>query len=132
MRGYPFTTTVANYYPEGITAVVGANGKVGQLSGFEWLDEFPQELKEADFCGVPAAIVHRRCFEAVAPPWFADLDEHGERLTHDVYFCRKLKEAGIPVMVDGTIRCGHLTEAPIVTFDNRASARGAMAAQAVT
>lgn len=132
MRGFPFTTTVAKYYPEGITGVVSADGTIDHLSGFEWLDEFPDDLTEADFCGVPAAIVHRRCFEQVTPPWFADLDDKGERLTHDVYFCRKLKAAGIPVMVDGTLRCGHLTEAPIVTFENRASARGALTPQAVT
>jgi len=123
MRGYPFTTTAAKYYPEGVTAEVKPGRPVERLAGFHWLDDLPHALTDVDFCGVPVAIVHKDCFTAVEFPWFADLDEHGRRLTHDVYFCRKLKEAGIPVKVDGTIRCGHLAEAPIITFENRPQAR---------
>jgi GT2 family glycosyltransferase len=123
MRGYPFTTTAATYYPEGITGEIGPSGRVERLSGFRWLDDLPEAFTEVDFCGVPAAIIHRDCFRRVAPPWFADLDEQGVRITHDVFFCKKLREAGIPVYVDGTIRCGHLAEAPIITFENRLSAR---------
>lgn len=122
MRGYPFTTTAAKYYPEGITASYDEKGKL-RLAGFEWLDDFPAELTPVDFCGVPIAMVMRECFERVEFPWFADLDEQGRRMTHDVYFCRKLKDAGIPVMVDGTMRCGHMSEAPIITFENRPQAR---------
>lgn len=128
MRGYPFTTTVARYYPEGVTARISEQG-LQAISGFEWLNEIPHDLvSDADFCGVPAAIIHRRCFEQVPRPWFADLDEFGQACTHDVYFCKKLKAAGIPVLVDGTIRCGHLTEAPVITFENRPQMRGETAA----
>jgi hypothetical protein len=123
MRGYPYTTTAANYYPEGVSARIDAEGRLDSLSGFAWLDEFPEELKEVDFAGVPAAIIHRRCFEKIPSPWFGDLDAHGQPLTHDVFFARKLKAAGIPVLVDGTIRCGHLTDAPVITFENRPLAR---------
>ncbi len=123
MRAYPFTTTAATYYPEGVSGVIGKTGRVEHLSGFKWLDDLPQELIDVDFCGVPVAIIHRRCFEAIQPPWFADLDPQGVRITHDVYFCQKLKAAGIPIKVDGTIRCGHLTDAPIITFENRPIAR---------
>lgn len=126
MRGYPFTTTAARSYDEGVTGLVGQSGKVEQLSGFRWLDDLPEALTEVDFCGVPAAIIHRRCFEQVPRPWFGDQDERGERVTHDVYFCRLLKAAGIKVYVDGTIRCGHLIEAPVINFDNRASARAVL------
>lgn len=124
MRGYPFTTTAARSYPEGISAMVGSNGRVATLSGHEWVDDIPEALIDVDFCGVPIAIIHRSCFEKTAKPWFGEVDARGERTTHDVVFCNKLKAAGIPVKVDGTIRCGHLVEAPIITFENRASARG--------
>lgn len=126
MRGYPFTTTAARYYDDGVTGFVGASGRVEQLTGFEWLDELPDDLVSVDFCGVPAAIIHRACFERTAKPWFGDQDVRGERVTHDVYFCRKLQEAGIPIKVDGTIRCGHLVDAPVINFENRASARKVM------
>lgn len=120
MRNYPFTTTAARYYPEG----VAIHEKDGSLAGYTWLDELPNELTDVDFCGVPAAIIHRRVFEAVPAPWFGDQDENGQRMTHDVYFCRKVKAAGFAVKVDGTMRCGHLLDAPIVTFENRLILRG--------
>lgn len=124
MRNYPFTTTAARSYPEGVSAV--EDGRNVHLSGFTWLDEFPDALTEVDFCGVPAAIIHRRCFERVPKPWFGDQDTQGERVTHDVYFCRKLQAAGIPIYVDGQIRCGHLTDAPIITFENRQQVRSVL------
>lgn len=126
MRGYPFTTTAAKHYAEGVTGFVGPSGKVEQLAGFEWLDDLPEELTEVDFCGVPAAIIHRSCFERTARPWFGETDARGERVTHDVFFCRKLQAAGIKIHVDGTIRCGHLIDAPVINFDNRRSARQVM------
>lgn len=118
MRNYPFTTTAATYYPEGVS-IMGD----GSLSGFQWLDQLPADLVDADFCGVPAAIIHRRVFDTVPAPWFGDQDESGQRMTHDVYFCRKVKAAGFDVKVDGTIRCGHLMDAPIITFENREACR---------
>jgi hypothetical protein len=122
MRGYPHTTTAARYYPEGITAVRKPDQTFDQLAGFHWVD-VPDALTEVDFCGVPAAVIHRRVFDTIRPPWFGDADEDGQRLTHDVYFARKLQAAGFTVMVDGTIRCGHLADAPVITFENRAQAR---------
>lgn len=124
MRGYPWTTTAAKSYPEGVSAVT-VNGKV-QCAGFTWLDDIPEELVEVDFCGFPAVIIHRRIFEAIVPPWFGDVDEIGARVTHDTYFCKKAKDAGFALQVDGTIRCGHLVEPPVVTFENRAQAREIM------
>jgi hypothetical protein len=34
-----------------------------------------------------------------------------------------MKAAGIPVLVDTTLKCGHLSEAPVITFENRGLAR---------
>jgi hypothetical protein len=128
MRAYPFTTTAARSYAEGITGVLKPDGKITHLAGFEWIDELPQDLVEVDFCGVPAAIIHKRCFEQIPRPWFGDSDVRGERVTHDVYFCKKLHAAGIPVHVDGTMRCGHLIDPPVINFENRTSARQVMEA----
>lgn len=125
MRNYPWTTTVARSYPEGITAVEGGPRGV-QCAGFEWLDDLPETLQDADFCGFPAVILHRRVFEQVTPPWFGDTDAVGARVTHDTYLCRKVKAAGLSVKVDGTIQCGHLIEAPIITRENRAASRAVL------
>src|SRR5262245_44824209 len=124
MRNYPFTTTVARTYAEGYTLVV--NGETGgKVSGHEWLDDISPlpDLVEADFCGVPVALMARSIFETVQAPWFGLSAPDGAQVTHDVFLCRKLKAAGIPVLVDTTLKCGHLTEAPIITFENRAQAR---------
>jgi hypothetical protein len=127
MRAYPFTTTAAKFYPEGITSVWKDNRT--WLSGFEWMDAIPEELVDADFCGVPVAIIHRSCFEKLEKPWFGDQDAKGERVTHDVFFCNKLRQAGIPVKVDGTIKCGHLLDPTICTFDNRELLRASIKSQ---
>jgi len=46
-----------------------------------------------------------------------------------VFFCNKLREAGIPVKVDGTIKCGHLLDPTIATFDNREFLRASVKEQ---
>jgi hypothetical protein len=127
MRNYPFTTTAARYHPEGVSIHWEKNKT--WLAGFDWLDTIPDELVDADFCGVPVAIIHRDCFTRIPKPWFGDQDKFGERVTHDVFFCNKLKEAGIPVKVDGTIRCGHLLDPTICDFGNRPILRQMVKAQ---
>ena len=123
MRGYPHTTTVAKTYPEGYSLV--QQGAQLKVTGHEWLDDISRlsELAEVDFCGVPVAVIARRALETVTRPWFGLHGEDGGTVTHDVFFCRKLKQAGIPVLVDTTLKCGHLTEPPVITFENRALAR---------
>jgi len=124
MRGYPHTTTVAEVFPEGHTLIAnGATG--GKVAGHKWLDNVDAlpELAEVDFCGVPVAIMARSIFEKVEAPWFGLHWPDGGVVTHDVFLCRKMKKAGIPVLVDTTLKCGHLAEAPIITFENREIAR---------
>ena len=127
MRNYPFTTTVARTFPEGYTLVFSGD-RAGKVAGHEWLDDLTDlpELAEVDFCGVPVAMMARRVFERIAPPWFGLHGEDGGQVTHDVFLCRKIKAAGMRVLVDTTLKCGHLIEAPIITFENRAQARGVM------
>lgn len=123
MRGYPHTTTIAEYFAEGPSIVQKATS--ARVVGHQWLDDIDtlQPLAEVDFCGVPVAIAARSVFEQVPAPWFGLTSEDGGTVTHDVFFCRKLKAAGIPVLVDTTLKCGHLAEAPIITFENRGLAR---------
>jgi hypothetical protein len=123
MRGYPHTTTVARVYEEGPSLV--QRGESMSVSGHEWLDNIDKlpALAAVDFCGVPVAVIARSALEKVAAPWFGLHGEDGGTVTHDVFFCRKLQKAGIPVLVDTTIKCGHLTEPPVITFENRALAR---------
>jgi len=123
MRGYPHTTTAAKVFPEGFTLVQKQDR--AQVVGHQWLDNIDDlpELAEVDFCGVPVAMMARSVFEQVPAPWFGLHGDDGGTVTHDVFFCRKVKKAGIPVLVDTSLKCGHLAEAPIITFENRAMAR---------
>jgi hypothetical protein len=119
MRNFPHTTTIAEVFPEGPTLHAHETG--AKITGHRWLDDLDrlQPLAEVDFCGVPVALMARSIFETVPAPWFGLYGDDGVTITHDVFFCRKLKAAGIPVLVDTTMKCGHLGEAPIVTFENR-------------
>ncbi len=124
MRGYPHTTTVGRYYPEGMTLSMDADGKL-QTSGFHWLediDDEPTDLVEADFCGFPIAMMSRKAIERIEPPYFGTWIDGGS-CTHDVYFGVKAKRAGVKILVDRTITCGHLAEAPVLTFQNRGLTR---------
>ena len=122
MRGFPHTTTIGRYFPEGVSYVP----QTGELRGFEWVDDLESlpPLATVDFCGVPVALISRACFERATFPWFETWDaEAGGACTHDVFWAKRLKQAGIPVEVDTTIRCSHLAEAPVVDFRNRTMAR---------
>lgn len=126
MRGYPHTTTVGRYYPEGYSLVRRRDGH-WDWRGFFWMDDlrgFPQGLVEVDFCGMPVMWISRKVLEAVEPPWFGTHLDGGD-MTHDVYFAIKAKKAGFKIQVDTTIQCGHLIAPKVVDFTNRAEIRGA-------
>lgn len=124
MRTYPYTTTVAKTFNEGYTLMVDGE-RPGRVAGHQWLDDLSAlpELADVDFCGVPVAMIARSALDRIEEPWFGLHATDGGIVTHDVFFCRKLKAAGIPVLVDTTIKCGHLTQAAVITFENRALAR---------
>ena len=122
MRNYPHTTTVGKYYPEGPTLI----GSTGEVAPFYWLDALPHRsrgLIEADFCGVPAMLLSRTAIARMQKPVFGTTDASGGQMTHDVFMCRRLQDAGIKVMVDTAIECGHITEAPVVDSVTREAAR---------
>lgn len=127
MRNPPWTTTVGRYYPEGVSlARDRVSGQV-QLTGFEWLDDIqdePDDLVPCDFCGFPIALVSADALRAMTGPWFGTNIDGGE-CTHDVFFGHRAKQAGLPIVVDRTLVCGHLTDGEIITIHNRALARQA-------
>lgn len=122
MRQSPYTTTAGRYYKSGPTLV--QDGGEMAFRGFHWIDDLTNAppLMEVDFCGVPVALIARSVFERAKYPWFATHDETGE-MTHDVFFARRVQSLGEKVYVDTTIRCGHLGDAPVVTFEARGMAR---------
>ncbi len=127
MRGYPHTTTVGRYFPEGFSLVVDPKTGAHHVAGFEWLDALDEltngpELVPVDFCGFPIAIVRVDALKKIQAPWFGT-EVNGGSCTHDVYFGHKAKLAGLQVYVDRTLKCHHLADAPVMTFENRQVAR---------
>jgi hypothetical protein len=122
MRNYPYTTTVGKYYAEGPTLIE----ETGECSAFHWIDNLPMKrrgLLEADFCGLPLAVLTRAGIERCAKPVFGTTGDDGGSMTHDVFLCRRLQAAGIKVYVDTAIECGHITAAPVITSVTREAAR---------
>lgn len=124
MRGFPHTTTAGRYYKEGVSLRLEPNG-APMLVGFEWLDDLsaePHDMVPVDFAGMPIGIVDVKALRRMEAPWFGtEID--GGSCTHDVYFGHKAKKAGIQIYVDRTIACGHLTDAHVVTDQNRSLIR---------
>lgn len=119
MRGFPHTTTVGRYYAEGPTLVEKPDGTYEWI-GFQWWDDVAsmQPLQEVDFCGFPIALISRSAIQRMAAPWFGTHMDGGD-CTHDVYFAKKAKDAGVRIFVDSTIPCGHLSPNFTITFENR-------------
>lgn len=119
MRNFPHTTTVGSYYKEGPTVVEKEDGTF-EWTGFKWWDDISTmaPLQEVDFCGFPIALISQSAMKKIQPPWFGTHILGGD-CTHDVYFARKAQDAGVKIYVDSTIRCGHLSPSPTITFGNR-------------
>jgi hypothetical protein len=134
MRGYPHTTTIGRFYPDGMTAIRSQTS----YKGFYWVDDLAkhtdelddQGLLRTDFCGMPIMLIPRRVLEAIKLPAFGTVDDQGGPCTHDVYFCKKVREAGLRIMVDTLIDCGHIMPAPVVDRFTRPFARQASVAVA--
>lgn len=132
MRGFPHTTTIGCYYPEGPTLRTDPTTKEVSWSGFRWIEDLAHEevhdgLLRVDFGGFPIALISSEAIRAMARPWFG-LEIDGGACTHDVYFGTRAKQAGLSVMVDTEIPCGHLSENVIITFENRQIVRNVHAA----
>lgn len=56
--------------------------------------------------GTGALMIHRSVLEQMRPPWFIYKGDEGE----DLLFCQRVREElGLPVYVDMSTMCGHLT-----------------------
>ena len=71
----------------------------------------PTKPYEAEWAGAGALLVRREALEAIEPPYFQY--PQGFVFDEDVYFCRKLKAAGYPVLVDPRVQVGHMATVPV-------------------
>lgn len=84
----------------------------GGVTHYKFQSEYDQDLVPVFVLGMGCTLIPTSVCEAIGPrPWFAyESDSDGwPRVSEDVPFCRKAKEAGIPILLDPTVSCGHVT-----------------------
>ena len=64
-------------------------------------------LKRVELIGTGFLLLHRSIFEALEKPWFSHEDA-GEGSAEDVYFCRRLRDAGLPLYLDTSLVVRHV------------------------
>lgn len=74
--------------------------------------DYGQELVDVNALGMGCTLIPIEAVRRIGPrPWFEYQDdpEGWPRVSEDVPFCRKAKAAGVPVLFDPTVKCGHVS-----------------------
>jgi GT2 family glycosyltransferase len=74
--------------------------------------ETGDSLRAQEVVGMGCTLIPLAVFDAIGPrPWFAyELDDEGwPRVSEDVPFCRKARDAGYAIWLDPSVKCGHVT-----------------------
>lgn len=70
-------------------------------------------VEKVDALGTGALLVRTEIFKTIEFPWFEYepyINDDGDvkQVSEDVVFCRKAKEAGFDIWIDGHLTCGHV------------------------
>lgn len=78
-------------------------------------DHAPEALVEVEHTGSSGMLIRRNVIDALSEPWFelGEREGNGNRVSEDVWFCRKAREAGFKIHVDMRQRLAHLTTAAV-------------------
>lgn len=72
----------------------------------------PKKVIEVKGGGLGCALIRNTVFKRIQRPWFKYVEyQNGSVLSEDLYFCTRASEAGIAIMADCRIRCGHVCRA---------------------
>lgn len=82
-------------------------------------------LVSVDAVGLGFTLIRRGVIEAVGDPWFETGRIKSTANMDDLWFCRKVREAGFPVYVDTGVRVAHLVGG-MVRFDDQGAVQFAL------
>ena len=106
-------------YPKPVPMILRANDR----GTYDAVDDFPANgVIEVDAAGTGALLVHRSVLEAIRTAsnesglavhdagrwcWFRDMAVGGEWWGEDVFFCRRIKDLGFPIVAATGARLSH-------------------------
>lgn len=66
-------------------------------------------------CGASCMLIERSVFLKVKNPWFLNTwnADHTSYVSEDISFCKKVKDAGLDIVADTALVCGHVKELTI-------------------
>lgn len=106
---------------KGLCANVGDNVPTARVPT-NWPSWFSWDVAADPFivgvAGTGVILTHRRVFETTPYPWFVEdygdmRGEYGQ--TEDIYFCRRVREAGFNIWVHPAAVCDHFNTLPLST-----------------
>jgi GT2 family glycosyltransferase len=75
----------------------------------DWPETCPPGVFPVKHSGLGFALVQRQTFERIGFPWFKwPEEEDGTNVGEDVWFCHRVREAGLQIVCDGSVACGHV------------------------
>lgn len=81
-----------------------------------------EDLVPVALLGMGCTLVPMRITEAIGKrPWFENKPDNVGRnsITEDVAFCAKARAVGCPILVDPSVKCGHIAQKEITVTDYR-------------
>jgi hypothetical protein len=103
LLNHNMSVVAANYPRKNIeakpTAYRDDEGGVGPV----WSGETASGTQQVAYCGMGVMLVDMKVFDSLELPFFAIQPQPPDNVKHigeDVYFCKKLAEAGIPIFID--------------------------------
>jgi len=123
--GYALDTRGPKTYPDSKIAVVGGiycskeelttpvvYKKNGQGCSWDWKFD---EIFEVESIGTGCMMISAEVFKHLEKPYFKTVEEYVQmpdrvgcqKMTDDIYFCNKVREAGFSILAHGGVLCGH-------------------------
>lgn len=85
-----------------------------QVENYTWRDlDTLKGLQPIFAIGGAGMLVEKSVFEKIADPWFELGQTNSEECAEDIYFCSKLRDAGIPLYVDIDAIMGHFNNVAV-------------------